>query len=772
VARLLLNAALLALLAAVIAVAPDSLEAASSDVLQLMAELPAGLRGLLAGTTQLLTVALPLALIAYGAWRRRFRELLLLLAAALVAWGAALVGRSWFDDVEPQDTIEGFTFESWFTDASFPSVLYLAALVAVVVAASPMLDRAWRRVGWVAIASAVIVRLFTATQSPVSLLITVVLGSAAASLVLAVFGAPDRRPGADVIRAAARRTGLEIDELRVLGRIGIEGRWYEGVTDDGEGVAVKYVDGDERDADLLFRLWRSIRVKGIEDTGTAISPDAAASHEAMVTMLAANAGVSTSQVMGVSATESGAVLITSLPSGSPMASVPAEAVGDDVLREAWQQVDVLHRQRIAHRQLDADHLIVDGDEVSLVRLRWAVPAASDELLAIDVADLLTATAALVGHERAVRAARDVVGDERLIAGLPYLQPLGLASANKKLARADKGLLPALHDEVVALTDADDIEMAELERIGVQRVVGVIGFAVLAFFLLGLIENWGEIKDVFTEANWTDVPVMVVFILLTNVAGAASLMGSVVRPLPLGDTTIVMFGQSFLNRFTPANAGGMAMRIRYLQKGGTDLTLGTAAVGLTSVASGIVQTAYLVLFVTWAGTSDTGIHAERPSGRTILVIVLLLLGCIAFVMVVPRFRASVLRVIRQFTIKIREEFADLLHRPAKLGLLFGGAAASKMLTILTFVLACRAFGIDEGWAQLASAYMVGTTIASAVPTPGGVGAVEAALVLTLTGLGVDEAAAWSATLLFRLISYWMPIIPGAIGLKVSQVRELV
>ena len=292
------------------------------------------------------------------------------------------------------------------------------------------------------------------------------------------------------------------------------------------------------------------------------------------------------------------------------------------------------------------------------------------------------------------------------------------------------------------------------------------------FLLGLIDNWDDIVAVFKEANWTDVPIMIVLILLTNVAGAASLIGAVTRPLPLGDTTTVMFGQSFLNRFTPANAGGMAMRIRYLQKGGTDLTLGTAAVGLTSVASGVVQTVYLVLFVTWGGTTDTGIEAEKPDWSVIGIVVAVLLICAFVVAVVPKLRTGVLQVLGNFTSKIRDEFSDLLTRPGKLTLLFGGAAVSKLLMIETFVIACRAFDIDLGWAQLASAYMVGTTIASAVPTPGGVGAVEAALVLMLTGLGVDQAVAWSTTLLFRLISYWMPIIPGAIGYKVSQYRQLV
>ena len=67
----------------------------------------------------------------------------------------------------------------------------------------------------------------------------------------------------------------------------------------------------------------------------------------------------------------------------------------------------------------------------------------------------------------------------------------------------------------------------------------------------------------------------------------------------------MFGQSFLNRFTPMNAGGMAMRIRYLQKGGTDVAVATAAVGLTSLASGVVQVSFIVFFFLWSSTDPTG-----------------------------------------------------------------------------------------------------------------------------------------------------------------------
>ena len=54
------------------------------------------------------------------------------------------------------------------------------------------------------------------------------------------------------------------------------------------------------------------------------------------------------------------------------------------------------------------------------------------------------------------------------------------------------------------------------------------------------------------------------------------------------------------------------------------------------------------------------------------------------------------------------------------------------------------------------YMTANTVASAAPTPGGVGVIEAALVAVLTGVGVESAQAISVVVLFRLITYWLPI----------------
>lgn len=66
------------------------------------------------------------------------------------------------------------------------------------------------------------------------------------------------------------------------------------------------------------------------------------------------------------------------------------------------------------------------------------------------------------------------------------------------------------------------------------------------------------------------------------------------------------------------------------------------------------------------------------------------------------------------------------------------------------------------------YLTGSAIGSVVPTPGGLGAVEAALTAGLTAVAhVATPNALSAVLLFRLLSFWLPIPVGWVALNYLQ-----
>ena len=76
--------------------------------------------------------------------------------------------------------------------------------------------------------------------------------------------------------------------------------------------------------------------------------------------------------------------------------------------------------------------------------------------------------------------------------------------------------------------------------------------------------------------------------------------------------------------------------------------------------------------------------------------------------------------------------------------------------LALLCALRAVGATPRPSLVMLAYASAELLAQVPFTPGGLGFVEAGLVGTLTLAGVTGSAALAATLLYRLVSYWLPI----------------
>jgi undecaprenyl-diphosphatase len=89
----------------------------------------------------------------------------------------------------------------------------------------------------------------------------------------------------------------------------------------------------------------------------------------------------------------------------------------------------------------------------------------------------------------------------------------------------------------------------------------------------------------------------------------------------------------------------------------------------------------------------------------------------------------------------------------------GSAGVTVLHAVAFVACVHAVGGHASWLDVTCVYVVGAAAAAAVPSPGGLGALEAALVLGLTSAGVSTPVAVAAVLWFRLLSYWLPTVPG-------------
>lgn len=756
VARMVVAALVWVIVAGLAMIWPDDARSLSTRVVLAVGGLPRPVSGAIVGLVQVAAVVAPLAALLLVR-RGRWRELGLAAgaAAATAAVGIVLDGR--LVAGLPATVIEEGQRPSWVTGSAFPSGAYLAAAAAAVTVLASGVARPWRRVLWGAVGVVAVARVLTAVETPVGIVSCVAAGVFVGSLVMVVARAPLRWPPATVVRDVLRHAGLAVLEVEAAGSDRRHGPSYRATVEHGPDLFVKVVGRDERDAELLARTVRAIRVDAPDDrrsVGAAETID----HEAACLALAARAGVNVPALVTVAQTEErAAVLVMEAMPGRRLDEIGE--LDDGLLAAAFDQLARLHRARLAHGWASLHHLVaLEGGGVGVLDLRWATPSASDEQLAADLADLLVSAAAIAGIERAVTAATAAFDADALARALPLIQPLAVSPESRAAARRTKGLLGDLRAAVQVAAGVEAFEMAKIERLSLRKVVMFAGTLVMALVLLFLIGNIGEIWDAMREMDpWYLVPLTLVG-LLGFPAGAISLMGAVRVRLGLARTTEMMFAQSFLNRFTPANAGGMALRVRYLQRHGVELVTAASAVAITSAASGVMQVVLALTFLTWAGRDDEASTFSLPSGQVIAIAAVAIGVVVGVAYATTKGRALLLKTWES----LRSALADLralARQPAKLAMLLGGAGLSKLSSIVALAVTMAAFGVPVDLPAVGAMYIIATTVAGAAPTPGGVGPIEAALTAGLIGLGVDPGQAAAIVLVFRLFTYWFPTLPS-------------
>jgi len=550
-------------------------------------------------------------------------------------------------------------------------------------------------------------------------------------------------------------------------------RPFVAVAADGRELFIKTLGSDQRDADLLYRAYRFVRLRNVGDARPAASLFQAVEHQALVTMMAERAGVHVPRVdRVVKAHDRTALLVMEKVGGSSLGQLPGEGISDELLLRLWTEVDTLHDARIAHRSLRAANVMVDpAGQPLLVDFSFSELAASGRQMDLDVAEFLASLAILVGADRAVSSAAAVIGADGMAAAVPLLQPLALSAATRRAIARSDGLLAKTRSAAAAAVGQPDIALARIRRVRPRTLLAVAAAAGAFYFLLPKLAQVGGSWQALQSAQWAWLPVVIAASALTYVASAISMLGGVPGRVALWPTVLTQAASSFINRVSPANVGGMALNARYLQKSGVDPAAGVAAVGVNSLAGALVHLVLIVIFFAWSGRGLAKAF-KLPSGSKILLIVALVVAVVGIVLASRQGRRFAARRLLPALQSSAVSLRNVAASPVKLTMLFAGSALVTLAYIGGLEASVQAFGGGAGIVEIGAVYLGAAAIAAVAPTPGGLGAIEAALVAGLTGIGISSGAAVSAVLTYRLATYWLPVLPGWLAWRHLQRRGYV
>lgn len=152
------------------------------------------------------------------------------------------------------------------------------------------------------------------------------------------------------------------------------------------------------------------------------------------------------------------------------------------------------------------------------------------------------------------------------------------------------------------------------------------------------------------------------------------------------------------------------------------------------------------------------HTFDPPQWVVVGVVVLAIVALALI-AVPAVRRTIVKRVRPTLKEVIPRLITVVQRPLKLIEGIGGILLLNGAFIGVLYACVLAFGGSMSLAVVAVVYLAGATLGQAAPTPGGLGAVEAALSAGLTAGGLDAGTAVSAVLLFRLVTFWLPTVPG-------------
>ena len=660
---------------------------------------------------------------------------------------------------------------------SFP-VLQIALFMAVTTAALPYLARGLQRLIEIFIALVALASAVGGHGLPLNVLGSLAIGWGTTALVRLIFGSPLGLPSTDDVRMLLGELGVHANQVRAAARqVWGVAKYQASDTDPARPIGVAVYGRDAADAKLLTKTARFLfyRDSGPSLTITRLQE---VEHEAYVTLRAGRAGVAVPEIVeaGTAGPSHDALLVYRWPSGTLLSEASAGQVTDTTLDDLYRQMLILRKTRIAHGAISGDTLLIDPatETATLVDFRNALSNASPDQLDRDLAGVIAATTVAVGAERAAFSAARSLDAQVLAGALQHLHRAALDPVLSRTLRSQRGLLDEVRQRAAQAKSISVPKLVEPRRVSWPTLIMVVGTLIGGWALIGVLIDVSQSFDTVLGANWLWVIVAFILAQLAFVASALEGIGSVAGPLPFGRVVAVEVANSF-SALAGGTAAVFATRVRFFQQQGYDASVALSSGAIMTTSSWIATGALFLVSLPFAWGS---IHLEatpESGGNSKLVWIILAVVVAAGLLIgvalaVPRIRRLAASKLRPKVRDIWGNLKQVASSPRKLVLLVSGSFAQELAVAMALSVSLRAFDDHLRLPTLIVVIFLAGFIGGISPSPGGMGVVEAGMILGLTAAGVSEADATAAVFIQRLFTSYLPPIWGWLTLVWMRKRE--
>lgn len=325
--------------------------------------------------------------------------------------------------------------------------------------------------------------------------------------------------------------------------------------------------------------------------------------------------------------------------------------------------------------------------------------------------------------------------------------------------------------------AEGVESAGLlaHRSGHRRLLTLAAASAALTALLLRADTSRSALQVASGASPLWLALCVAAIAGTYLCAAVVMTAASMAPLRTRPTLVAQLAVAFANRLAPAGLGGAALSVRYLERSGARRADALAAVAASNLSVLAVHLVAFIALAPFVPDVPVGVHLGRPQAALLAVIgAAVLTGVVTTLWRLPGVRPA--RPDGGAGPPGRLEgvgttLAAVVSRRGRCGALLGGSAAIMVLHGLAVWTVLRSVGAASSLVGCLVIYLVAAAVGALSPTPGGLGGIEATLVAGLVATATPPPQASAAVMLYHLLAFWLPVLPGAVAFSRLRRAEL-
>jgi uncharacterized membrane protein YbhN (UPF0104 family) len=255
-------------------------------------------------------------------------------------------------------------------------------------------------------------------------------------------------------------------------------------------------------------------------------------------------------------------------------------------------------------------------------------------------------------------------------------------------------------------------------------------------------------------------------MTTYLSGAATYWLLAFHPLRYGQTVLVQLAAMFINRLLPGGIGAVGANYTYLRR---RHHTGAQSAGVVAINNllGALGHGILVIFTLLAVSGQTALAPSYGHSVSLWLKVaaaaIVVLGGLALAFGRRKF-------MRQIS-ELGDQLRSYRQRPWRLPAALLSSMALTLGNVFCLSVCALALGVHLPFAIILLVFTFGIGAGTATPTPGGLGGFEAGLAAGFITYHVASPAALAIALLYRLVSYWLPLGFGALAFVICQRQKL-